>query len=199
MMNIRLGAALLAGSLCAGGESFVLKPSETARMELTVEKTGLLSGKKHLFVFEQWSGTLQITPGKPEEAVVNLSIQANSIRCHDTWVSAKDLRKIEETALKDMLAADRFLQITFRSDLVRKSEGGDHQVRGLLAIRGLAKPVSVSVTMKPDAGESIRFDGNASVRLSDYGLKPPSAILGAIGTKNEMVLRFTVLATPVRD
>lgn len=168
-------------------------------MEITVEKTGLLSGKKHLFVFEQWSGTLQFPPGKPEEAVVNLSIQTNSIRCLDTWVSAKDLRKIEETALKDMLAADRFLQITFRSDLVRKSEGGDHQVRGLLAIRGLAKPVSVSVTMKPDAGESIRFDGNASVRLSDYGLKPPSAILGAIGTKNEMLLRFTVVATPVPD
>lgn len=47
-------------------------------MELTVEKTGLLSGKKHLFAFERWSGTLQFTPGKPQEAVVNLSIQANS-------------------------------------------------------------------------------------------------------------------------
>ncbi len=164
-----------------------------------MEKTGLLSGKKHLFAFERWSGKLQFTPGKPEEAVVNLSIQANSSRCRDTWVSAKDLRKIEETALKDMLAAVRFPQITFRSDLVRRGEGTDHQVRGLLAIRDLAKPVSVSVTMKPDGGESIRFDGSASVRLSDYGLKPPSAILGAIGTKNEMMLRFTLVAAPVRD
>lgn len=98
-----------------------------------------------------------------------------------------------------MLAADRFPQITFRSDLVRRAEVADHQVRGLLAIRDLAKPVSVSVTMKPDGGESVRFDGTASVRLSDYGLKSPSAILGAIGTKNEMMLRFSLVATPVRD
>jgi polyisoprenoid-binding protein YceI len=199
MRNIRLGAALLACSLYAGGASFVLKPSDTARIELTVDKTGLLRGKQHLFVFEEWSGMLQFTPGKPEQAVVTLSIKASSIRCLDTWVSAKDLRNIEETARKDMLAADRFPQITFVSDLVRRTEGADHQIRGMVTMRGLAKPATVLVTMKTDGSESLRFDGSATVRLSDYGLKPPSAILGAIGTRNEIMLRFTLVATPVRD
>lgn len=198
-MMIRLSTAVLACSLFADGESFVLKPTETARLELTVEKTGLMSGKKHLFVFDRWSGTLQFIPGKPQEAVVSLTIQANSIRCLDTWVSAKDLRKIEETALKDMLAAERYPQITFRSESISQTKDADYQMQGRLTIRDLAKPVTVSVTMEPGAAESLRFLGKASIRLSDYGLKPPSAILGAIGTKNEMTLGFALVATPMRD
>ena len=38
------------------------------------------------------------------------------------------------------------------------------------------------------------FEGAATVRLTDYQLKPPSALLGAIGTKNEMTVSFTLKA-----
>ena len=35
--------------------------------------------------------------------------------------------------------------------------------------------------------------GRAVVRLKDYALKPPSAALGTIGTKNEMTVEFLLL------
>jgi hypothetical protein len=36
--------------------------------------------------------------------------------------------------------------------------------------------------------------GSGEVKLRDYGLKPPSAALGAIGTKNEMAVSFRLTA-----
>ena len=35
-------------------------------------------------------------------------------------------------------------------------------------------------------------EGKATVKLSDYKLKPVSALLGAIGTRNEMTVSFVL-------
>ena len=61
-------------------------------------------------------------------------------------------------------------------------------------IRSMPKPVSVKVTMAPAGDGSIRFAGESSIDMTAWGLKPPKALLGAIGTKKEMLLRFEVEA-----
>jgi hypothetical protein len=64
---------------------------------------------------------------------------------------------------------------------------------GTLSLRGIAKPNVITVV--PAADGSPRFEGSAIVRLTDYGLKPPSAALGAIGTKNEMMFTFVLVGS----
>ena len=39
--------------------------------------------------------------------------------------------------------------------------------------------------------------GDAEINLKDYGLKPPTALLGLIGTKSRMTLRFLVWAEKI--
>jgi len=39
------------------------------------------------------------------------------------------------------------------------------------------------------------MEGVSRIRLTDFGLKPPAAALGTIGTKNEMLFRFFVTPT----
>jgi polyisoprenoid-binding protein YceI len=76
-----------------------------------------------------------------------------------------------------------------------KAIGPDqYAVSGALTIRGITRPVVVDVKMRK-AGD-LRFDGRAVVKLSDYGLKPPTAVLGTIGTKDEMTLVFALSAKP---
>jgi hypothetical protein len=41
----------------------------------------------------------------------------------------------------------------------------------------------------------ISIEGTARVRLTDFGLKPPSAAFGAIGARDEMTLHFALPAT----
>ncbi len=199
----RNAAALFAAWACLsvvpahGAESqHAIRPSSDSRLELIVEKTGLYSGKKHVFTFERYSGTLALDGDAPERSKVDLTIEASSIVCHDTWVRMKDLGKIMEEATKNMLAADRYPIIRFQSSNVAAAGPGKYEVQGMLTIRALARPVKVIVNWLPGGTLSFKFSGNAVVKLTDYGLKPPTAVLGAIGTKNEMQFHFRLAWKP---
>jgi polyisoprenoid-binding protein YceI len=88
-----------------------------------------------------------------------------------------------------MMQADKFPQLSFA--LSKALPKGEHQydVQGMLTIRDRTRPVLVHVSMKDGV-----FEGNALVKLSDFGLKPPkSATLGLIGTKDEMAVLFRLL------
>jgi len=170
----------------------VIGPAPANSLELFVDKTGLMSGKRHRFVFQDYELKADYNPAAPSSPAVRLRIAAKSIRCTDTWVSPADLKKVEKTALDDMLAAERYPDIRFASTNVRQSGPDTYEVTGELTIRDRAKPVKVSVTEL--RGATTAFRGTAIVRLSDFGLKPPSAALGLVGTKDEMTLMFSLAA-----
>jgi hypothetical protein len=46
------------------------------------------------------------------------------------------------------------------------------------------------VEVEQREGTVIAVSGRATVRLHDYGIKPPKAALGAIGTKDEVIIEF---------
>jgi polyisoprenoid-binding protein YceI len=94
-----------------------------------------------------------------------------------------------------MLAAKQHPSMTFVGNTIRPLGGDRFEVQGTLSIRGLAKPVLVTVQWNATDPRALRIEGSATIRLTDYNLKPPSALLGAIGTKNEMALSFLVIAT----
>jgi len=178
--------------------TYEVRPEKDTSFALTVAKTGLMRGKKHLFLFERFQGTLQYDSQHPETAGIQLTIDSRSALCKDAWVSAKDLRKISQVALEDMLAATRYPTMTFTSSEI-KALGGDRYVaQGMLVIRGISKPVEVNVQLRSANPTMLWVEGSATIRLSDYGLKPPSAILGAIGTEDAMALDFRLAASPVK-
>jgi len=185
-----------AGFAWTAPAAYEIRPDDRAVLELTVEKTGLLGGKKHLFTFSRYQATLRFDPTAPETSTVELEIETASIFCHDTWLSAKDLRKVQDYAVKDMLAADRYPRITFRSTAIAKVDSSKYQVQGNLTIRDVSRPVIFTASLQA-AGDSFpHIEGSARLLLTDFGLKPPTALLGAIGTKNEIVLRFVLTAKP---
>jgi len=56
----------------------------------------------------------------------------------------------------------------------------------MLTIREKTRTVRVHASMKDGL-----FEGSATVKLSDFGLKPPKGVtLGLIGTKDEMTVLF---------
>ena len=193
MRSMRRVVVFLLSAACVYSQprSYTVTPSQGSRVELLVTKTGLLRGKQHLFVFDQYEGTLAYDAQNPEASRVTFTVAAKSAVCKDTWLSAKDLPKVQEFALKDMLDAEHNPNVTFTSTAIRAA-GDKFDVQGLLTIRGIAKPAVVSVTLMPRPDGSLGFEGKAEIRLTDYGLKPPSAALGTIGTRNEMALSFVL-------
>jgi len=184
-------ALILIPALFAQAQRYRIRPNESSRLELRVAKTGLYRGKVHVFTFPNYTGSLLYDPQKPEASQVSLTISARDLQLLDTWLSAKDFKSVQEYALKDMLAAEKYPDITFSSTAVRATDSAHFEVRGTLTIRSIAKPAVLNVGLSEK-----RFQGEATVRLSDYGLKPPKAALGLVGTEDEMKFSFRLTAAP---
>lgn len=184
--SIVLAAVLLA----APPRNLRVAPAPDSRFALEVEKTGILKGKKHLFLFERYTGLLAMDVQFPERSKIELEIEARSAVLKDDWVKPDDVKKILETAQMDMLDSAKYPKLRFVSTKISAAPNGHFTVLGDLTIRNVTNPVTVAVVHK---GSEV-FEGTATVKLTDYKLKPPSALLGAIGTKNEMTVTFRLKA-----
>jgi polyisoprenoid-binding protein YceI len=118
---------------------------------------------------------------------VELTVEAGSVQVLDDWINdgkKEDVRK--ETVGKDVLNAAKFPQIRFVSASVNGNISGAFQVAGELTIRGVTKPVTLAVKRGATG-----YEGETRFPMSAFGIKPPKAVLGAIGTKDEMTIRFS--------
>lgn len=189
-ITLLAAAVLLTVPLTAQPRSLRVAPAPNTRFALEVEKTGLQKGKKHLFLFERYAGVLAMDVQFPERSKMELEIESRSAVLKDDWVDAGDVKKIMELTQMDMLDSAKYPKIRFVSTAVTAAPNGHFTVQGNLTIRNITNPVTVAVVHK---GNEV-FEGTATVKLTDYKLKPPSALLGAIGTKNEMTVSFTLKA-----
>ncbi len=190
-----LAPMLLLFAAAVSAQTYEIRPAPDSRFAFEVFKTGLLGGKKHLFLFERYSGTLRHDAAAPEKSSVDLTVDVASLVCKDTWIDEKDLKKVmAEAFAAHMLDPGKHPTIRFVSKSVARRAEGGFDVQGTLTIKGQDLPSTVAVTLESRPDGTLRLAGKSEVRLKDYGLKPPSAALGAIGTKNEMAVDFSVTA-----
>ena len=192
--QIGLLAIGLVAAAWAQAETYQVRPAADTHFTLKVYKTGLLSGKVHVFLFERYEGEWEYVEGKPEDWRVRLTIESGSIVLTDDWISKKDFPKVLKEAREKMLDVEKHPTMTFISRSVRVSSGNRYTLAGDLIICGIKKASTVEITVGKEDG-ALRMDGAAVVKLSDYRLKPPSAFFGAVGTKSEMDAQFTLKAT----
>ncbi len=161
-------------------ESAEIRPQAGDWIRVEVAKTGLMRGKKHVFAFPEYKGTVDV--GAP---AFTLRLESGKIQVQDDWLKASDLKKVLEFTLKDMLDATKYPAVEYRTTSVRRT-GNEGVAQGLLKIRGIEKPVEVKIR---EVGANV-YEGESGVDMRLFGLKPPSAALGAIGTEPVMQLRF---------
>jgi polyisoprenoid-binding protein YceI len=67
---------------------------------------------------------------------------------------------------------------------------------GALKIAGAEKTVDMDVTATRLADGSIRAEGALPLLMTDFGVKPPTAILGTLRTSNKVTVKFSLLVGP---
>jgi polyisoprenoid-binding protein YceI len=159
------------------------------RIGLEAEKTGLMKGKKHVFEFAKFSGKLSYDAGNPANSRVELKIDASSVTTKDNWLGPKDLKKVMDYTVNDVLLTKKYPEMRFQSTKVTPKGGNQFSVEGTLTIRGNAKSVVLDTTLDPS---KMTIDGKGVFKLTGYGIKPPSAGLGTVGTKDEVTATFHV-------
>src|SRR5690348_11941007 len=67
---------------------------------------------------------------------------------------------------------------------------------GTLTIAGVEKTVNMDVTTKRQPDGSLRANGELPLLMTDFGVKPPTALLGTLRTNNEVKVKFELLVAP---
>jgi hypothetical protein len=90
-----------------------------------------------------------------------------------------DKAGIQETIDDEILKRER---IEFHSTDVQQADGGRMSVQGELTIAGKASPIAFDLAI----GDEARLTGGAVVKQSDWGIKPYSALFGALKVADEV-------------
>ena len=102
-------------------------------------------------------------------------------------VSDKDKQSIRDNALSTLKAAQH-PDVTFTSTRVRPTSTG-YALDGDLSLAGSTRPATVEVTVV-DAGGQWTLSGDGSVVQSEYGVKPYSAMMGALKVRDRVDVRL---------
>jgi hypothetical protein len=162
---------------------------DTARSKMIVHvlKSGFFSAFAHNHEIEA-----AIELGDVNESgglSAQLRVDARKLHVLDPEASADTRAKIQETMLgPQVLDADRFPEIDFKSTAVEAKGRGRWLVRGDLDLHGQTHPVAVDVTRKDDV-----YRGTAVVKQTEFGIKPVSIAGGTVNVKDEVKIEFEIV------
>lgn len=127
----------------------------------------------------RWTGTLQIG----ESTSLGLTADSSSLRVREGRGGMKALDEADKDNIRQTID-DEVLQktpIEFRSSGVRQVNGG-LQVRGELELMGETRPLEFDLDLTADG----RVTGTVTVKQSAWGIKPYSALFGALKVADEV-------------
>ena len=172
-----------------------ISPSIDSTLALEVFKTGLMRGKKHILFFENFRGELCYVKDCPESSRLDIVIDTNSVVCRDKWLRPKQQRLVTAFARNQALDAPHQPEIRFASARISAKPLRGYVIEGVLKLRGTTRNIRVNVVLTAMTRGRFQIDGDATLRLSDYGIHPPSSMFGLARTQDETLLRLLLWAT----
>lgn len=169
---------------------------ETGRLLLKTGRAGLGSKAGHDLTIEVtgWSGTATVDTANPVNSTANVEIDAASLEVREGTGGLKPLTDGDRADIKKnirtkVLHTDRHPKITFRSTQVAGAP--DHfTITGDLTITGTTQPATVTGNLTDDTVRA-----TATIRQTTWGIKPFSALLGALKLADDVTLEITATLT----
>ena len=102
--------------------------------------------------------------------------------------------------LRKALKADAKSTIEYRIaswELVPASaDSGAVTTKGTLAMAGAEKPIDVELTATRGTQGTWRLDGSKTLRMTEWGIKPPTLMFGTMRVKDPVTIRFHLVMEP---
>lgn len=106
-----------------------------------------------------------------------------------------DKSAMDKNAYKALKAdANPVITFTANSGSVSGSEAAGYQIKstGKLTIAGATRDEEVVAFCKVNPDKSITVTGSTKISMKDFGMTPPSFMMGTIKTGNDVVLKFNL-------
>lgn len=156
-----------------------------ASLQVKTGRRGAAAKAGHDLVIEvtSWEATLEVGDG-PGEVALRLRAEADSLEVREGTGGVQALGDEDNAEIKRMIDEEvlRGGVIEFRSTAVEALDGGRRlRVDGELSMNGATHPLGFELEVRPGA-----VTGGATVRQSDWGIKPYSGLFGALKVKDEV-------------
>jgi polyisoprenoid-binding protein YceI len=153
---------------------FLIRPTGESSFALDLYKKGILRRRKYVLFFERYTGEMNYLPESPGETTLRLSIEAAGLACRDESLKPKERRELTELVKGEILGADRFEWIEFRSQRAEAIRSNGIRLEGTLTLRGIEKPAALNITVVRLGNNRLELDATATLSLNDFGAKPAS-------------------------
>jgi len=155
-------------------------------LRVHVYKAGFLSAFAHDHEVEAPIESGEVT--ETGSSFVELRVDARKIRVLDPEVSDGTRAQIQTTMQgPQVLDADRYSEIHFRSTGI-EPKGADHWVvNGTLDLHGQTHPVTVEVTRKDGL-----YKGSATLKQTTFGITPVAIAGGTVRVKDDIKIEFEI-------
>lgn len=192
--------ALLCASSAARAQ--ITLHADLAKSELRIElgKAGLFKalGDDHRILARDYRCEVTYDEKNLENSSVRLTVPAAKLEVTDPWLSAEKRAEVQKKMEgPDVLDAGKYAEIRFVSRKITEAGAGRFQVEGDLTIRDATRPVKFDLVLRRPAGARVA-DGEARVRLTTFGIQPPSAGAGTVKVKDEMRIVFQLTLVPAQ-
>ena len=139
----------------------------------------------------RWHGTMNVDADNPAASSASLNIDATSLEIVEAvggmkGLSDKDRRDIGKNIDEKVLESGKYGQLTFESTSVSGSEP-NFNVAGNMTIVGTSRPANLAVNVN---GSTVT--AKTSISQRDFGIKPFSAMMGAIKLRDDVDFELTV-------
>lgn len=171
---------------------------EQSKFTVQAFAEGLFSAFGHdpVIHIRDFTGEVQFVPGTFANASLKITVDPNSLAVSND-VKEKDRLEIDRTMREEVLETAKYQEIVFQSNniAVNRLAQGRCRVRiiGDLNLHGATlKNLWISAEATVTA-ESLRAQGEFSLKQTDFGIKPYSAAGGTIKLKNELKFSFEMV------
>ncbi len=142
---------------------------------------GSATGTSFVCRVDSLAGTAQFGATNTSLASGTLHVPVAHVDCGNSRMTAD---------MRETLHADRHPEISFSLTGVERSPV---QAHGILAIAGVERSVSIHGTLRPMDGGQVRVTGSTRLRLSDFGIEPPTKFFGLVRVHNEIDVHFDLV------
>jgi len=162
--------------------SWQLDPYHT-QIGFSAKHLGMMTVRGH---FTDVTATGDIHPDNPEASRVDVTIQMASITTNHPQRD-NDLRS------SNFLEVDAHPTATFTSTAVKQTGTDEFSVTGDLTIKGVTKPVTISLTRlgefnDPAMGHRIGYSGSTTINRKDYGMSFNPVLDGRFVVSDEITI-----------
>jgi polyisoprenoid-binding protein YceI len=176
---------------------YLLDP-QRSRFTVQAFAAGVLGGFAHdpKFAIRRFVGEMRFDPESPADSSFAMTVQSSSLELTGN-AREKDRAEIQNTTMDEVLEAQRFPEISFKTGEIVTSKIADNwfraQLRGDMTLHGITRSLSIDSQLRL-AERELRLGGEFSIQFAQYNLKRVTGLGGLIKLKDELKFEFDLLA-----